>query len=91
MTTTPSNYLLHAVVSPFPVSVIEKLLSHSDCDGSIESADCGPIADRLEELLPFFGEHSDERSEMAFFRGKTERFIIGLRKAAAAGEDVEFH
>lgn len=34
---------------PDPIHI---LLYHSDCDGSIASADCGPIADSLKKLLP---------------------------------------
>jgi len=66
------------------------LLNHSDCDGIIASSDCGPLADCLESLLdklpatPAGGHIGD-------WRVKTQAFIDGLRRAAAAGEDVDFH
>ena len=69
---------------------LTKLLSHSDCDGEIASADCDPLADRLTELLPLLPE-GDGGGHIGDWREKTQRFIDGLRRAAAAGEDVEFH
>ncbi len=62
--------------------ILHVLLSHSDCDGEIASADCGPLADRLETLKP---EMDHDWAE------STQRFIDGLRDAAAAGENVVFH
>ncbi len=62
------------------------LLNHSDCEGSIASADCTKIADAL-EALPLFPESWNAED----WREPTRRFIEGLRRAAAAGEDVEFH
>lgn len=68
---------------------LTKLLHHSDCEGSIAAEDCAAIADRLKELLPAL---SDEESSLWFSDAeKARRFIKGLRKAARAGEDVEFH
>jgi hypothetical protein len=60
------------------------LLVHSDCDGVIHPQHGAHLADRLEQLLPLL--------DGAVYRARenTERFIDGLRKAAAAGEDVEF-
>ncbi len=59
---------------------IIKLLNHSDCEGEIAADDCGPIADRLSELLPLMGEWKPE----------AEKFIAGLRDAAANHENVTF-
>jgi hypothetical protein len=62
------------------------LINHSDCEGTLKASDCAAIADDLETLLPklsdsgHYGGHKKD----------AERFIAGLRKAAAAGEDVEF-
>jgi hypothetical protein len=61
---------------------LEVLLHHSDCDGYIDTRDCGPIADSLEKLLP--------RTE-GWHTGATRQFIDGLRAAAKAGEPVLFH
>jgi hypothetical protein len=69
---------------------LSKLLHHSDCNGIIEAADCGPIADRLADLLPLLPP-GEGGGHIGDWRAKTQAFINGLRKAAAAGEDVEFH
>ena len=67
---------------PDPIHI---LLMHSDCDGEIEAKDCGPIADSLERLKPLIvgGDYREGAS--------TQSWIDGLRRAAAAGENVEFH
>lgn len=70
-------------------SPLYKLLHHSDCEGEIASADCGPIADALEALLPNL--NGDGGGHLGNYREKTQQFINGLRRAAAAGEDVDFH
>jgi hypothetical protein len=66
------------------------LIAHSDCDGVIHPAQAGPLADRLEELLPKLPE-GDGGGHIGDWRDKTQRFIDGLRAAVAAGEDVDFH
>lgn len=66
------------------------LLHHSDCDGEIASADCAGIADSLERVLPNLPD-GDGGGHIGVWRDKTQKFIDGLRKAAAAGEDVDFH
>ncbi len=65
------------------------LLNHSDCDGSIAWQDCGPLADRLEQLLPLLPKERD--GVYVDWTKTTKRFIRGLRRAATAQEDVEFH
>lgn len=78
-------------------SPLHVLLSHSDADGTIAAADCAPLADALEELLPRMGpdrEVRDPAAHRAMYDGlvaATRRFIAGLRLAASQGEDVEFH
>lgn len=62
------------------------LFCHSDCDGEIQAADCEPLADAMEKLL----EKMPPRATYDDYRPATERFIAGLRRAAAAGEDVVF-
>lgn len=66
------------------------LLAHSDCDGQIAAEDCGPIADRLEKLLPLL-PNGDGGGHIGNWRDKTEQFIKGLRRAAAANEPLDFH
>jgi hypothetical protein len=61
------------------------LLVHSDCDGVIRPEHGAHLAGRLEQLLPALDDG------VYRVREDTERFIGGLRKAAAAGEDVDFH
>ncbi|MBK8188932.1 MAG: hypothetical protein IPK79_00595 [Vampirovibrionales bacterium] len=62
------------------------LLAHSDCEGWIRSAQAAPLADRLAELI----EKLPPDTADAIWRRRTEEFVAGLRKAAEAGEDVEF-
>lgn len=64
------------------------LLVHSDCEGEIKPEHAGPLADRLEALLPqlrgdFYGHIGD-------IDEKTKLFIIGLRAAVAVNESVHF-
>lgn len=65
-------------LKPNPLHI---LLHHSDCEGEIEAEDCEPIAAALEKLLPLVGD----------WRDKTQQFVDGLRRAAKAGENVDFH
>lgn len=65
------------------------LIAHSDCDGVIHPAQAGPLADRLEELLPKLPE-GDGGGHIGDWRAKTQQFVDGLRAAVAAGEDVDF-
>lgn len=67
------------------------LLHHSDCDGSIASGNCRPLADRLETLLPSLQVADRVNAGHSWYVATTERFIAGLRAAAEAGEDVMFH
>jgi hypothetical protein len=63
------------------------LIYHSDCEDEIAAEDCGPLADRLQEILD---TKMPARALYDELRPATERFIAGLRRAAAAGEPVEF-
>jgi hypothetical protein len=65
------------------------LLVHSDCDGVIHPAQGIHIAARLEQLLPLLDE-SASGGHITSMEERTQEFIGGLRKAAAADEDVEF-
>lgn len=64
------------------------LLVHSDCEGEIHPEQAGPLADRLEALLPEI--HGEGGGHIGNYRAKTEAFIAGLRAAVAAGEPMEF-
>lgn len=74
-------------LKPDPLHI---LLCHSDYDGQIEAKDCGPIADSLEKLMPLLPS-VEAGGHIGDWRDKTQAFIDGLRAAAAAGENVEFH
>ena len=67
---------------------INVLMQHSDCEGEIPADVCGPLADALQSIvdrrMPSVALYDEKRPA-------TERFIAGLRKAAAAGEAVGFH
>ena len=63
------------------------LMNHSDCDGWIAADVCGPMADALQSLMD---RRMPARAMYDTARPATERFIAGLRKAAAAGEPVRF-
>jgi hypothetical protein len=60
------------------------LLAHSDCDGEIKPEQAGPLADRIEALLPNIPDD-------LYVRPAALRFIAGLRAAVEAGQAVEFH
>lgn len=62
------------------------LMNHSDCDGSIPTVICGPLANALEALV---NQHPP-RADYDSWVPAAGRFITGLRRAAAAGEDVDF-
>lgn len=65
------------------------LLDHSDCDGYIASEQCGPLADRMESLLPgIMSSFPDYTIEEIV--ADARRFIAGLRAASAAREPVLF-
>lgn len=67
-------------------SPINILMNHSDCEGEIPALVCGPLADALLAIL-------NQMPSTGFYdaaRPATERFIVGLRKAAAANEAVSF-
>lgn len=76
-----------ACLKPSPIFI---LLHHSDCDGELQWEDCGPIADELEKLLPKL-PIGEAGGHIGNWRDKTAAFIAGLRKAAAAKENVQFH
>ena len=67
--------------------VLQILLRHSDFEGSIVTEDCGPLAARLEEILPLL---SDNPEPTLNARIPTRQFIRGLRMAASSQQDVQF-
>lgn len=74
-------------LKPDPIHI---LLHHSDCDGEIAWADCGPIADSLERILPSLPK-GDIGGHIGDVRDKTEAFIAGLRLAFERKENLEFN
>jgi len=85
------DYLGYGGDKDWPEDPLTVLLNHSDCDGEILSVDCTPLADRLEELLPALKLAGEGGGHIGSYEKKTTQFIMGLRDAAAAGEDVRFH
>jgi len=75
---------------PFIDDALLHLIVHSDCDGVIHPKHARPLADRLEGLLPKLDE-GQSGGHIWSMREVTQQFIDGLRKAAAADEDVDFH
>jgi hypothetical protein len=76
-----------SALKPDPLHV---LLHHSDCEGTIGPKACAKIADRLEALLPLLPT-GDSGGHIGDYRDKTQAFIDGCRKAAAANESLIFH
>ena len=70
--------------------VLYELLSHSDCDGELAADICGPLADRLEELLPLLPDKNGG-GHIGDWREKAQKFIDGLQRAASENEPVGFH
>lgn len=73
-----------------PEDVLLVLLVHADDDGVIVHRHTGPLADRLEGLLPKIPGR--EWGLLAAIQpyGMTEHLIRGLRRASAAGCGVKF-
>ena len=71
-------------------SALHELLYHSDCDGEIAPDRCGPIADELEKLIPLLPAEV-AGGHIGHWREKTQQFVDGLRRAAEAGEPLDFH
>ncbi len=66
------------------------LIAHSDCEGELPVPVLLPLVDRLEKLVPQLPE-GDGGGHIWDWRGVTQRFVDGLRKAASLSEPVEFH
>lgn len=91
------NSVKHIEESGLPIkwealkpSPLHELLQHSDCDGEIPAASCGPIADELANLMPLLPD-GEGGGHIGVWREKTQLFIDGLRRAAAANEPLGFH
>jgi hypothetical protein len=80
-----------------PADPLLVLIAHSDCDGEIRPEQAGPLADRLEELLPALERTDAEEGAFGHiaarggYAGAARKFIDGLRAAVAADEPVDFH
>jgi hypothetical protein len=73
-----------------PADPLLVLIAHSDCEGSIYAREAAALADRLEELLPWVASQPDDAGHIGNWAAKTQKFIDGLLRAAAAGEPVGF-
>lgn len=74
-------------LKPDPLHI---LLNHSDCDGEIRWEDAEPIAKRLEEIADLMPA-GEGGGHIGNWKEKTLQFAKGLRAAAQAKENVEFH
>lgn len=72
-----------------PSDPLVVLIAHSDCDGEIHPEQAGPLADRLEELLPQLPSEPDG-GHIGHWAVKTQTFIAALREAAESGQKVLF-
>lgn len=75
----PENY--QGIWASTPPEIIDVFLGHSDCDGVIKAEHAAALALKLDEL-----------AKVAEWELKNlARFSAGLKAAAEAGEDVQFH
>jgi hypothetical protein len=65
------------------------LLTHEDSQGDIPWEECGPLGDRLAELVPLMPDESGG-GHIGNWREKTKAFADGLLLACEAKEDVIF-
>jgi hypothetical protein len=72
-----------------PEDVIWVLLAHSDCEGHIKKRFLRPLADRLEALVPQVDGQDWQYTD--YMSTRTQRFVNGLRLAAADGQKLRFH
>ena len=63
---------------------IHILMGHSDCSGTIDAKDCLPLAEALDEII-------EKLPDGCEWLDTTRAFSDGLKRAALAGEDVDFH
>lgn len=74
-----------------PSDPLVYLIQHVDCGGALPAFCLMALANRIEELLPnLTGDGGGHIARDGGFRKVAERFIAGLRAAAAEGECVEF-
>ena len=65
------------------------LIAHADTDGQIAVRDAGPLADRLEQVLPRINDASSFVIHSQI-RARTEQFIKGLRQAVTLNRPLVF-
>ncbi len=84
---TPQN--IEGVWLTTPEEPLLVIFAHSDCEGQIYPDQAGPLADRLEELLPKLTA-TEDGGHIGSVAKVTERFINGLRAAVKDNEPVVF-
>src|SRR5699024_4550241 len=72
-----------------PSDPLVVLIAHSDCDGEIHPDQAGPLADRLEDLLPQLPSRPDS-GHIGDWAATTQKFIAALRESAESGQKVMF-
>jgi len=72
-----------------PADPLLVLIIHCDDEGRIYPAQAGPLADRLESLIPLLTDKPD-LGHIGDWRTKTQKFVDGLRRGVAADQPVEF-
>jgi len=84
----PKNYYGDWDDTPSDPLII--LIAHSDTEGVIHPEHAGLLAERLEQILPQLPD-GEGGGHIGDWREKTQAFIDGLRRAADAVEDLDFH
>lgn len=80
---------LYGEWSELPSDPLLVLIAHSDCDGEIHPEHAGPLAERLEDLLPKLPTEPDG-GHIRDWRATTQKFIDALKEAAESGQKVMF-
>lgn len=71
-------------------------LKHSDCDGQLTPEECAAVARDLNALIPALEQFDRDHPDLSWghigsFADRAFQFANGCRRAAAAGEVLDFH
>lgn len=80
-----------AMANKWEPDPVYALLNHSDCEGEIAHADCGPLAKRLREIVADIDPARAAGGHLDGIREAAITFAEGLELADNCGEDVDFH